>query len=484
MPKRPAKLCLTAILFWQFLTGCAKVGPDYLHTDPVAPKTWQASMERGLSPESSDPQLLARWWTVLRDPLLNRLIHQAIAGNLDLKQARARLLAARARRDISSAALLPTLDASGSVTRNRTSGNRGSGSVTTNYSTGLDAGWELDLFGGTRRSVEAAEARLDASREDLRDILVSLVAEVALNYIDVRTFQARLRIADENLGAQEETYELTRARYESGLTSELALQQAKYLLAGTRAQIPTLQTGLAGATHQLAVLLGLPPDTLSGQLQEVKPLPTLPISVAVGIPAETLRRRPDIRRAERLLAAQTAEIGAATAELYPSFRLNGSIGLDALSAGKLFASDSGSYGFGPSFSWPVFAAGAIEANVRLQSSLQQEALASYKAVVLSALQEVEDALVAYAREQERYQALQESAMAAGQAATLAGLQYRAGLIDFTGVLDARRSLLSFQDQLAQSAATMAGNLIRLYKALGGGWTSFAPAENTFIGKEP
>lgn len=466
--------CLTAILIWQVLSGCVKVGPDYLRPESKAPVAWQAPMDQGLTTGTSDHQTMAEWWTLLKDPLLDGFIQQAITGNLTLEQARSRLLQARANRDISSAALFPSLDAGGSATRDRTSGNRGGGTDITSYSLGFDAGWELDLFGGRRRSVEAAQARLEASEEDLRDVLVSLLGEVALNYIDARTYQARLQIAEDNLAAQEETYALTKARYQSGLTSELALQQARYLVSSTRAQIPDLHTGFFNAAHQLAVLLGRPPGSLTEQLQVVVPLPTLPPSIAIGIPADILRRRPDIRKAERLLAAQTAQIGVATAELYPSFKLSGSVGLDALSAGKLFGSGSGSYSFGPSFSWPVFDAGAIEGNIRLQTSLQQEVLAGYKATVLSALKEVEDALVAYAQEQLRYQALHESADAAGQASALAEIQYQAGLINFTEVLVAKKSLLSFQDQLVQSTAIMSGNLIRLYKALGGGWKGKEP----------
>ena len=462
-------LCLMAIFVWPGLSGCAKVGPDYLTPDPKAPAAWQSPMEQGLTSGRSDQQVLAEWWTLLNDPLLNSFIHQAIAGNLSLEQARSRLLQARANRDISAAALLPGLDAGGSVTRSRTSSSRGGGTDMTSYSLGFDAGWELDLFGGNRRSVEAAQARLEASEEDLRDVLVSLLAEVALNYIEIRTYQIRLQIADENLAAQQETFTLTEARYQSGLTSELAVQQARYLVSGTRAQIPDLRTGFYNAANQLAVLLGRNPGSLTDQLKEQVPLPTLPSSVAVGIPADTLRRRPDIRKAERLLAAQTAQIGVATAELYPSLTLTGSVGLDALSAGKLFGSGSGSYSFGPGVSWPVFDGGAIRGNIQLQTSLQQEALAAYKATVLSALQDVEDALVAYAQEQQRYLALSESVDAAGQASALAEIQYRAGLINFTEVLDTRKSLLSFQDQMAQSSATMTGNMIRLYKALGGGW---------------
>ncbi len=475
-------LCLTTLLLSMGLAGCAKVGPDYLPPEAAPPISWQAPINNGLTAAQTNPQALARWWTIFQDPLLTGLIEQAVAENLNLQQARARLLEARARRDISSAGLLPDLAASAAFTSSKSSSNRGSGSEATSYSSGFDAGWEVDLFGGKQRAAEAAEATLEASEEDLGDVLVSLVAEVALNSIDIRAFQVRLQIAGDNLLAQEETLALTEARYRSGLVSELALQQARFLVAGTRAQIPTLKSGLAAATNQLTVLLGRPPGSLSAQLDVRGALPVLPDSVAVGIPAETLQRRPDVRRAERQLAAQTAQIGVATAQFYPSLRLSGSIGLDALSAGKLFTSGSGGYSFGPSISWTVFDGGATNANIRLQSFLQQEAMARYRATVLSALTEVENTLVAYAQEQNRHQALQEAVDAAGQAATLAELQYSSGLINFTEVLDAKRSLLSFQDQIATSEATMIGNLIRLYKALGGGWTSFLPESTQLNGK--
>ena len=459
---------LTAVYLLQALTGCIKVGPDYVKTDPMPPAAWQAPLNGGLATEQADPQALAEWWTALKDPLLTRFIHQAITGNLDLKQARARLLQARARRNISGAGLFPSLDLSGTATKSRSSMERG-GTESNLYSIGFDAGWELDLFGGVQRAEEAAQAQMEASREDLHDVLVSLLAEVALNYIEVRTYQTRLQIAQANLTAQKETFELVKARYQGGLTTELALQQARYLVAGTRAQIPGLHTGLIAASNQLAVLLGLPPGSLMAQLQRQEPLPALPLTLAVGIPADTLQRRPDIRSVERQLAAQTARIGAATAELYPSLRLSGSVGLEALSADRLFRSGSRTSTFGAGLSWPVFDAGAIRANIHLQTALQEETLAKYQATVLTALKEVEDALVAYAREQERNQALQETADAAGQAALLSEIQYKAGLTSFTEVLDSRRSLFSFQDQLALSTGTMTANLVRLYKALGGGW---------------
>ncbi len=461
-----AGLCL-------LLAGCTKVGPDYVKPDLAAPASWQRPGEAGPAGAQLTPQALATWWTSLGDPLLDSYIKQAVADNLDLHQAWSRLSEARARRDISGAALSPTLDAGGSATKSRSGG-----SESNHFSLGFDSGWELDLFGGERRSLEASQAQLEASREDLRDVLVSLLSEVALNYIDVRTYQARLAIARENLTTQRQILSLTRDRYRSGLTSELAVQQARYAVSSIVAQIPTLQTGLVEAMNQLAVLLGKHPGSLDSQLGEQGAIPVVPESIAIGIPADTLRHRPDVRRTERQLAAQTAEIGVATADLYPVFKLSGSIGLESLTTGKLFQADSRTFSFGPSFSWPIFDAGAIRANIRLQSSLQLEALAKYRATVLDALAEVKNSLTASSRERERNQALQESVDAAKQASSLADIQYRAGMITFSDFLDTRRSLLSFEDQLAQSTGTMAADLVRLYKALGGGWSTIVPESST------
>lgn len=466
--KNPAFLAMFLFL-WQLLAGCTKTGPEYAEPAVELPASWQANLDHGLVSRQPEPALLAEWWQTLGDPLLAELVRLGIAGNLELQQARSRLAEARAQRQLTSAALFPGVDFSAAISRTESGGSNA-----TRYSLGFDAAWELDLFGRIARRVEAAEAQLAASHEDLRDVLVALAAEIALNYIDYRTFQARLAIARQNLAAQEETFALTEARFQAGLSSELALQQARYLVSSTRAQIPSLTTGLAGSANLLAVLLGMPPGSLREELAVALPPPELPPSVAVGIPADILRRRPDIRRAERQLASQTALVGAATAELYPSFTLGGSIGLDALSTGSLFTSGSRTSSFGPRLNLPLFDGGAIRANILIQSSRQEAALAEYRATVLAALQEVEDSLTAYAMEQERNLALRESVEAAREASTLAEIQFQAGLVDFSEVLIARRSLLSFEDQLAQSDGTMNLNLIRLYKALGGGWTATNP----------
>jgi len=452
------------------LTSCAAVGPDYAPPETNAPTAWHTELKQGLSAEKTSPQQLTNWWTTLNDPVLTSLIEQAVSNNLDLKQATSKVREARARRGISQAGLFPTLDASGTATRSKSTGSSATNSF---YSIGFDAGWEVDIFGGVRRAVEAADADLAASQEDLRDVLVSLTAEVALNYLDTRTYQARLAVAEENLAIQQQTYDLTQSRWQAGLSNELALQQARYNLESTRAQIHTLRSSLEEAKNRLAVLTGQIPGGVHELLAETKPIPVIPPTVAVGVPAETLRQRPDIRMAERNLAAQTARIGVSTADLYPKFRLAGSIGLESLKSADLFKSASEAWSIGPSVSWNIFDAGAIRQNIEVQFAIQEQYLLAYEAAVLGALEEVENALTAYAEEQLRRERLLDAVDAARQAEALAANQYNAGLVDFTTVLDAQRSLLSFQDQLAESDGTVTSNLIRLYKALGGGWSSSA-----------
>jgi multidrug efflux system outer membrane protein len=474
--------CLPVVLAILILTGCATVGPDYVPPKKSVSKNWHTQLKGGLSTEEMDPQTLAAWWTTLNDSELSSLIDRAVSGNLDLKKALARVREVRARRGVAKADLFPTLDATGSATWSRsnrailTNLDTGTGKTSADYAASFDAGWELDIFGGVRRSVEAAEADLRASQEDLRDVLVSLLAEVALNYVEARTFQARLAFAEANLEAQNETCQLTLWRYQAGLSDELAVQQARYNLENTRSQIPTLRTGLEEALNRIAVLLGEQPGKVHEELEKKMPVPVTPLKVAVGVPAGVLRRRPDIRRAERQLAAQTARIGVATADLYPKFTLNGSIGLETLSLRNLSSSGTWTLSGGPQITWAIFKAGAIRQKIEVQSALQEQYLIVYEAAVLSALEEVENALVAYAEEQQRRQSLSQATQAAQKAVELAQHKYQAGLTDFSNVLDAERSLLSFQDQLAQSDGTVTSNLVRLYKALGGGWISLAPDE--------
>ena len=453
------------------LVACTTVGPDYVTPDTPLPARWGATPAATPSP---DTQALAHWWTLLNDPVLTDLVTRAVAGGLDMRAAQARVREARARRAVAGADRFPTLTTSAAASRTRTRVQNVPDVTTNLYSLGFDASWEADVFGGKRRALEAADANLQATEEDLRDVLVTLVAEVALNYTEVRAFQARLAIAQTNLAAQTETYDIVRWRLEAGLTTQLDVDQAKFNLEQTRAQIPTLRTGLEQAKNQLAVLLGKNPGALTELLAKPEPVPLAPLAVAVGVPADVLRRRPDVRRAERQLAAQTAQVGVATAARYPNFSLIGSIGLEALSLSNFFSTATRTTQLVGNGSWTLFDAGRLRENVEVQNALQEQALVRYEASVLGAVSDVENAIVAYAQEQERLQSLQAAAEAAERASVLARQQYTAGLIDFQAVLDSQRALLSLQDQVASSRAETTSDLIRLYKALGGGWTPETP----------
>jgi len=454
-------LVVTALAFG----GCAAVGPDYTQVQPEAPGKWSTELQGGLNAELPEPETMACWWKVLDDPQLTSLIERAVNDNLDLKAARARIREARARRGVSRADFSPTLDADAYAGKSRDRKER----EDKLYSTGFDAGWELDVFGGIRRAVEVETAEVEAAQEDLHGVLVSLLAEVALNYIDVRTYQNGLTVIEANLKAQQETYDLNSSRFEAGIIDELAVQQSLYNLERTRSQIPVIETRMEAAKNRLAVLLGQMPGTVHAELAARKPIPAPPLQLAIGVPAETLRRRPDIRRAERQLAAQTARIGVATADLYPRFRLNGSIGLESLSSSNFFTAANRVWDFGPSISWNIFHGNAIRQNIEIHSALQEQALIRYEMTILQAQNEIENILVAYANQQRRYQSLLAATAAAFKADQLAQDQYQVGLVDFNNVLDAQRSLLLLQDQLTLSEGSVTTNLIRLYKALGGGW---------------
>ncbi|HON91101.1 MAG TPA: efflux transporter outer membrane subunit [Sedimentisphaerales bacterium] len=458
------------------LAGC-RMGPDYVRPDTPVPEVWSSDLTRGLTSETMDPNVLASWWTTLGDPVLSRLIELAVEGNLDIATARSRVRQARAQRQIVQGGLLPGFNAGVSATSSRVDRRNGFDTSGQVYSASLDAGWELDLFGGVRRSVEAATANLESVEAGLSDVLVSLLAETALNYVDVRTYQSRLASAEASLKVQEDTYQLVLWRLEAGLGDELAAQQARYNLENTRSQIPGLRTGLQQAKNRLAVLLGRTPGALNAELETPAPVPVPSREIAVGVPAEVVRRRPDVRQAERELAAQTARVGAAVCDLYPQLRLNGSVGIETLSLREPAASRTWTASGGPRLSWAIFDP-TVRPNIEVQSALQEQALIQYRAVILSSLEEVENAMIAYVQEQQRRENLRAAADAAQAAAELAQFEYQAGLRDFSDVLDAERSLLSFQDQLRQSEGVVVANVIRLYKALGGGWTSMAEAATT------
>jgi NodT family efflux transporter outer membrane factor (OMF) lipoprotein len=460
------------------LTACA-VGPAYRVPATPTPDAWQSAVSQG--PAAPDTAALASWWTTLNDPLLDELVDHAIAQSPTVTQARARLAEARARHGITSAGLFPSLDASAGVSRtdaDSRTGTSGSNDGVTNgdetYSSGLDASWEIDLFGGQRRATEAAGAQVGASEADLRDVLVTLLGDVALSYIDLRTSQSRLATAERNLETQRELLDITRWQAEAGLATALEVEQANSSYEQTRAQIPSVESALQQSLNRLAVLTGQPPGALNSRLTERKPIPVAPLEVAAGVPADVLRRRPDIRAAERRLAAQTAEIGVAQAALYPSLSLAGSITLTSLDASDVFD------GFrtdrsGLSLTLPIFHAGALRQNVRAQNALADQALATYESAVLAAYEEVENALTAWSNEHRRNESLIAAAASARIASELALMQYNSGLVDFQTVLNADRQLIVLEDSLAVSDGEMTANYVRLYKALGGGWSVYPQA---------
>jgi NodT family efflux transporter outer membrane factor (OMF) lipoprotein len=473
-----SKLAVAAVLALA-LTACA-VGPNYQAPEVPAPDSWHTAAAANLAPERPDSATLAHWWTVLEDPTLNQLIEEAVAGNKTVSQALARVTEARARRAITRSVFWPNVGASVSASKSDSDGSfaSDSGVITQSrevYDAGIDAGWELDLFGGQRRAFESSTAQLDATEADLRDVLVTLLGDVALSYVDVRTVQSRLTFAERNLEAQREVFDIAGWRTEAGLATVLDVEQAKSSYSQTRAALPQLESALEAAKNRLAVLTGRTPGSLASLLDERKPIPVTPADVVASVPAEVLRRRPDIRAAERRLAAQTAEVGVATAQLYPSLSLNGSIGVTASSTSDLLSNGLHANRYGVALNMPIFQAGALLQNVKAQHALVAGALASYEAIVLAAYEEVENALTAWANEQQRHTALIDAAASARIASDLALIQYNSGLVDFQTVLTADRQLISSEDALALSEGEIASNLIRLYKAFGGGWSVFPSA---------
>ena len=470
----------SAIALLPVLAGCA-LGPQYREPNLAVPEKW-SEMRNGQNP--ADSRDISRWWAAFDDPVLDSLVDRAIKKNLDLRVAEGRIREARAARGIIAADRLPSIDASASYTRSERSesvppfrpgspggaagspfGNR----VQNLFEAGFDAGWEIDIFGAVRRDVEAASAELDAVIENRRAVVVTLLAEVARNYVELRGDQLRMAILENNLEAQRDALSLTRVRFSAGLANDLDVARAEALLSTTQAQVPVLETSSRQAIHRIGVLLGEYPGALMPELAKEAPIPLHPPGVPAGLPSDLLRRRPDIRRAERELAAATARIGVATADLFPRFLLTGAFGGRSDVIGDLATGPGRSWGFGPSVRWPVFAGGRIRANVRAQNARQEQALALYEKAVLTSMEEVENSLVAYSQEQERRILLAASVESNRRAADLAASRYSAGLDDFLSVLDALRSLYASQDRLAQSEKTVEVNVIGLYKALGGGW---------------
>lgn len=475
---------LPAIVFSIMLTlmGCAAVGPNYSEPRQEIPSTWQGTaVAQQVRTAQVAPENLAVWWQQLNDSRLTEVVEQALHGSLDIRAAQAKLQEARARRALAGAQLLPTMPASASASRSQSSKETGGSSTNNLYSVGFDASWEPDVFGGLRRGEEAAQADLEASEAQLRDAQVSLVAEVALNYVNLRAYQARLAIANANATSQAETLELTRWRVQAGLTTDLDLEQARSNLEQTRAQIPSLDASRAEAEHNLEILTGQPPGTLHTVLSAAVPIPQIPEQVTVGIPADTLRQRPDVRAAERTLAAETARIGVAEADHYPSFTLSGSLGLEALRVGSLTGSGAIAHSLLSSVAAPIFDAGRIRQQIAIQTAVQKQAWVNYESTVLNALKEVENALVTLANAGQRQQHLKNATQAARVAVVLARQRYAAGIIDFQTVLETERTVLTLEDTLKANEAEQVSALIQLYKALGGGWS--VEAINTVAGAQ-
>jgi multidrug efflux system outer membrane protein len=458
------------------VAGCA-VGPDFKAPEMPVPAGWAGPPPLpAVTPAEQD---LTRWWTVFDDNMLASLIQQAVESNLDLKFAEARIRQARAVRGIAQSFLGPTVDATGSYQRSEASVSPTGGtgrnsdntvSVTTNqYFAGFDAAWELDIFGGVRRSIEAADADLQASVEARRDVLVTLTAEVARNYIDLRAFQQRISIARQNLEAQKHSAKLTRQRFEAGLASGLDVANAEAQVATTAAVIPLFEASARQTIYSLGVLLGRPPAALVQELAPALAIPTVPPSAPMGVPSDLLRRRPDIRQAEAGVHAATARIGVAEADLYPRFTITGSIGVKASDFGSWLDWSSRLWSIGPGVTWRVFDMGRIRSDIAQQEALQDQSLIAYQKTVLTALQEVEGALISLDKEQEHRNALVDAVAFNQKAVDLSIKLYTEGQTDFLNVLQAQRALFLTQDALAQSTQTISTNLVALYKALGGGW---------------
>jgi NodT family efflux transporter outer membrane factor (OMF) lipoprotein len=460
------------------LPACT-VGPDYTRPVVTTPDAWYEAHVQGIEQGSAHVQT---WWTVFEDPLLQELIRDAQDSNKDLQAAYFRILEARAIRGITAGDRYPQVDvtAEAGATEPSESATGLTERVDT-FSLGAGLAWEIDLFGRIRRSVEAATAQYDASVEDYRDVLVTLLGEVARNYVGVRTFQAQLFYARSNIDAQQESLKITQARFDAGLTSALDVAQAESNLGRSEAQVPLLEAQLEAALNRLEVLVGRPPGALHERLADVQPIPDPPDEVAIGLPAELLRQRPDIRRAERQLAAQTARIGVATADLYPRLSLTGFFASDAGDLADLATGKSVTWGIGIPLRWNVFSGGRVQSQIQAERARADQAFKVYEQSVLRALEEVQTTFVAFAQERRRAGQLAEATDATQRAVDLVRTQYVSGLTNFQNVLDTQRTLFELQQQLADSEGQRVQNLVALYRALGGGWDVEAPDATMPVG---
>lgn len=457
------------------LTGC-RLGPDYVPPEIRMPDRWNQELSGG---EFQDAQALVRWWEVLGDPTLDSLIERADAGNIDVRTALARIDEARARYAIVAGERYPDVNASGSGARIRPSENEPFGvpgfqaSNESSWQLGVDAFWEIDLWGRVARSIESAEADVQTAIELERDVRVSLFAEVASTYVFVRTTQERLRIARDNVARQQDSLDLAKVRFDTGLSPKLDVAQSERILATTEARIPALEQDLQLSKNRLAVLLGTHPGNLDDELEAFASIPVAPTEVVASLPANLLRQRPDLRAAERALASATARVGVAEADLYPQFFLSGTYGYSAEDFADLTRGGSRTFDVGGLMSWNLFDGGRVRGAIDVSESRVEQALSSYEQAVLLALEESEAALTSFVLEQVREAALARAEVAAAESLKLSQDLYREGLTDMQNVIDAQASLLAVQDLRAVSQGLVVGNLIGIYKAMGGGWDPVA-----------
>ena len=467
--------CMLTLLI--LCPGCA-VGPDFSPPEPPVPIAWHSipATTQAILPKPGAPIDVA-WWTGYGDPTLTSLIERGMLANFDVQGAAARLRQARAAVSAQSASLWPQLNASSEYRRSDSSGAfsntssssaRGSGASDL-FQAGFDAVWELDIFGGTRRNVEAAEAGETAAVEDTRSVLISVQAEIASSYLRVRGIQKELNVAKANLEIQQSSARISNERYSAGFASKLDVATADAEVASTAAQIPVLESALQQEFFALAVLLGLEPAALIVELEQPAPIPLPNGEIPIGLPSEILKRRPDIRRAEAQLHLATARIGVATADLYPKFSLSAFFGIEGETVGSLSDWKRGTWSMGSSALMPLFDAGRIRASIAVENAAQEEALAQYQQTVLTALKEVESALVSLSAEQRRFDSLQTAVTANRSALTIAKQLYSSGLTEFITVLTAERSLFASESALAQSERAIGLSAVALFKSLGGGW---------------
>ena len=457
------------------IAGCT-VGPDYQRPEIDVADQWHQQLMDGFAIDTpAEP-----WWQRLKDPVLDDLIGRVRDSNPDLHSAYWTLMQSRYVRDVAAGAYAPSVDGVGSYSRDLYSGNSFFGGGLSSkpfetYAIGFDAAWEPDLFGRIRRTLESAQASYEAQIENFRDVRVSLSAETARNYVELRTIQARIQLALKNIASQQNTLKLAEARFASELAPRLDVEQARLNLTDTQSGIPLLRSAEKAAINRLCVLIGEQPGVLFERLASAQPIPLPPPDIPIQVPAELLRQRPDIRRAERQLAAQFARIGVATAELYPQFSLNGSIGFQAVDFSDLTDNSSKYYSVGPSFRWNLFQGGRLRNQIKIAESQTRQFYWHYQTAVLAALEEVENAMTDYVQERRRQQSLRQSVEAAAASVELVTTQYKNGLTTFQDVLVLQRSQLLQEDKLAQSEGQVVQHLIRLYKALGG-WEDDLPDE--------